>query len=135
MSARVIQILMAMVLAFLSCSRPTETSCFIPVEDADCGPYVFSVTMADSLKSYDFSFFTGTGCVIEEALKLDVHWIPEKGEGFGESVYLLPSKGDVQLYRSGVSSSCEEWKLVVNVHRAPDNFRGLGLLCKENGTR
>lgn len=120
------------------CSRPVFSDWFIPSEDAAGNVYDFSFQMADSLSSYDFSFYTRVDGAWERSIRLDAVWHSPDGESFSETVYLRPEnrREGVQPYRIGVEPSVPgDWRLTVSVPDAPEGFLGLGLICKENGTR
>ncbi len=130
--------LLSIAIALSCCSRPAFSDWFIPSSEAVDNIYDFSCQMADSLGSYDFSFYTRVDGVWDRSIRLDAVWHSPDGGQFSETAYLRPeSKSEgIQPYRSGVEPSAPgDWRLTVLVPDAPEGFLGLGLICKENGTR
>lgn len=120
------------------CSKPMSSDWFIPSGEAVDNVYDFSFQMEDSLGTYDFSFYTRVDGVWNRSIRLDAVWYSPDGENFSETVYLRPEirREGVQPYRIGVEPSVPgDWRLTVSVPDAPEGFLGLGLICKENGTR
>lgn len=120
------------------CSKPAFSDWFIPSAEAVDNVYDFNFQMADSTGSYDFSFYTRVDGKWNRSIRLDVDWHSPDGNDYSETVYLRPeSKGEgIQLYRKAVEPSVPgDWGLTVSVPDAPEGFLGLGLICKENGTR
>lgn len=129
----------ALVLSLCRCSRPTETEAFIKAADAAGGAYSFQLPLEDSLATYDISFYTRVdspaGRRSGGSLELNVLWVSPSGERAGETVYMDTSKL-LEAYRTGVSPlEPGLWTLKVQVKDPPEGFRGLGVVCKENGTR
>ena len=147
MIRRLILILLAVLMAAVSCRRPSSREDFI----AGDGPYAFEVDMEDTTKTYDFSFYTRLDArpyLLEGVvdMPLDIQWISPSKEVFTETVYLpltdekatfysrqirRPYRTEVIPAESGI------WGLVVSV---PDSvsipgLRGLGLIQSIHGTR
>ena len=147
MSRRILIVLAAVLAAFAACRRPSSQEDFI----AGAGPYVFSVDMADTTQSYDFSFYTRLDArphLLEGVvdMPLDIQWVSPSREVFTETVYLpltdahstfysrqirRPYRTEVIPVESGI------WELSVTV---PDTvsipgFRGLGLIQSIHGAR
>ena len=120
------------------CSGTAFSDWFIPSGEAVDNVYDFSFQMADSLSTYDFSFYTRVDGTWDSSIRLDAVWHSPDGGQFSETVYLRPeSKNEgIQSYRSGVQPSVPgDWRLTVLVPDAPEGFLGLGLICEGNGTR
>jgi len=120
------------------CSRPDITEQFIKAKDALDGRYSFDLVL-DSLEVYDISFFTRIDSPIRTydaaPMRLDVVWISPSRESAGETVY-MDSAMQCEKYRSGISpGETGKWRIEVNVPEQPDGFRGLGIICENNGTR
>lgn len=125
---------------FFSCVRPSSYECFIKSKDAEAGNYLFQLEMADTL-SYDISFYTrydyGFGRTGGQ-LGLNVVWRSPSGETQAERVWMPAggSEGRVQPYRNSVEpDESGTWTIVVQPDNTPRQFRGIGIICKENGTR
>ena len=130
-------------LSAVSCAKPDAEEQFIKVRDAENGLYEFTVSLSDSLSTYDFGFyfradqfFAGSR---QYSIPMDISWIsPSSRTALKERVYVCGkgSEGVRLEYRSGVRiSETGEWKIRVCPRSIPDRFRGLGLTVKRNGTR
>ena len=131
-------LLIVLAATICSCVRPSSTETFIPVDGADFGMYRYELDLTDSLATYDLSFYTRVDGAVPGMLCLDVTWTSPVGDTFGETVYMHTgdSNGACEAYRTGVSPRMAGiWKLDVNIPDAPEGLRGLGLVCKRNGTR
>ena len=120
------------------CSKPGTFDAFVSAEDATGGLYVFEFPLESVQEAYDFFFYTRVDGTWDRSIRLDAEWTSPEGNVFSEKVYLRPDdpSGSVQMYRSGMRPLCTgQWKLSVSVPFAPEGFRGLGLICKGNGTR
>lgn len=129
----------ALVLSLCRCSRPTETEVFIKAADAVGGVYSFDLPLEDSLSTYDVSFYTRVDAPAGRrsggSLELNVLWVSPSGERAGETVHMDTAKL-LETYRTGVSPlEPGVWTLKVKVKDPPEGLRGLGVVCKENGTR
>ena len=129
----------ALVLSLCCCSRPTEREIFVKAVNAVGNVYSFELPMEDSLATYDLSFYTRIDSPVSRraagSLELDVRWESPSGEAADETVY-MDVTSQVETYRSGVSPlEPGVWTLKVQVVNPPEGLRGLGLVCKENGTR
>lgn len=130
--------------AAAGCAQPSSVELFVPASRAVDGVYSFGVDMSDSLAVYDLAFFTRVDrpgarrSLTRPAIRLDLEWVSPGGEKSGETVY-MPSgdeKGVLQSYRRGVRpSEAGVWTLNAEVVQPEDGFRGLGIICKRNGTR
>lgn len=126
-------------LAFLwtpaGCVRPVSTEIFIPSSKAEDGVYVFDIEMSDSLSTYDISFYTRVDGPQLDSLPLKVLWLSPSGESFSETVYMDPSE-NTELYRSGIRLyEYGDWRICVRPDTDSRGFRGLGIICRQNGTR
>lgn len=127
--------LLAIGLAAASCVRPDSEEYFIPASKAQDGVYVFDFEMADSLARYDVFFYTRVDGAPLDSLPLNVMWLSPSGESFSEKVYMDPSL-EMEAYRTGVAPyETGAWRICVRPLGVTDGFRGLGLICKNNGTR
>lgn len=121
-------------LVVFGCSQPSENEQFVRADEAPDGVYCFALDFADTLASYDLSFYTKSP---DAPLRLEVIWMDgESPAGLSESVWM--QAGELrQLYRSGIKPQHPgDWKLRVRVPGQPDGFPGLGLITKRNdGTR
>ena len=129
----------AFVLSLCCCSRPTEMEVFVKSADAVGGVYSFELPLEDSLATYDLSFYTRVDAPVghrpQGSVALDVRWESPSGETADETVHMDASK-QIEAYRSGVSPlEPGVWTLKVQVVNPPEGLRGLGVVCKENGTR
>lgn len=118
-----------------SCAKPDTVEKFIPASKAQNGVFVFDFEMADTLSTYDFSFYTRIDGPQLDSLPLKVMWLSPDGKSFSETVYMNPASG-VEPYRSGVTPVIPgQWRICVRPAVESKGFRGLGFVCKENGTR
>jgi len=127
-----------------SCQQPSSYEKFIRTADAVDGQFCFEIDMSDTLSLYDLSFFTRVDVgrfASQKArpyLELYVSWVSPSGQVFDETVFMEAgdSRGSSQLYRSGLEPfEAGEWKLNIRPVDAPSRFRGLGVICRKNGTR
>lgn len=126
---------LAFCLAPVACVKPVSTEMFIPAAKAQAGVYVFDFEMADTLSTYDFYFYTRVDDPQLDSLPLKVMWLAPSGESFTETVYMDPTALK-ELYRSGVRpAEAGDWRICVRPVGVGEGFRGLGLVCKDNGTR
>ena len=126
--------LLLLVLALSSCSRPHSREYFIRSDKS--GEYSFELEMADSLSSYDISFYT----VIDRLLlgpdtlrcfPMQIVWRSPSGRYFSETVY-YPADSLRVRYRSGmVPSEPGIWSLGVTISPEPQGLRGLGVIISE----
>ena len=124
-----------MAASVLCCVRPSSFESFVPVHKASDGVYVFDFEMSDTLSTYDFEFFTRIDGERPDSLPLRVMWLAPSGKSFSETVYMNPGL-DVEKYRSGVAPAEQgRWRICVRPAVESPGFRGLGLVCKTNGTR
>ena len=99
------------------------------------GVYVFDFEMSDSTKLYDIYFYDRIDGPRPDSLPLNVMWVSPSGESFSETVYMDPAR-DTELYRSGtVPVEYGGWRICVRPVGVGGGFRGMGMVCKENGTR
>ena len=134
---RAIALIVALALCFapVSCVKPSSFEEFIPSYKASDGVYVFKFEMEDTLSTYDFEFYTRVDGPQLDSLPLKVMWLAPSGESFSETVYMDPSLL-VEPYRTGVQpSQAGVWRICVRPGTSSGAFRGLGLICRENGTR
>lgn len=129
-------LLAAFVLLAVSCARPASYERFIKAGEAVRDLYSFEIPLEDTLSTYDISFYTRVdGGPSRGCLHLDVVWVSPSGRRASETVYMNPEL-QCEKYRSGVSpKEAGEWRLEVRVQDAPEGFRGLGIICMDNGTR
>lgn len=130
-------ILSAMLL-LAGCARPLSTEMFVRSDRADNGVYVFDLELEDSVTVYDFWFYSRTVSRGISSLPLNVQWLSPSGRRFSETVYMksVDADGEKELYRSGVVlSESGLWRLSVRPVGVDDEFCGLGVICKEHGTR
>lgn len=126
---------LALCLAPVSCVRPGSVEIFIPAAKAQNGVYVFDFEMADTLSTYDFYFYTRVDGPRLDSLPLKVMWLAPSGESLSETVYMDPD-AVMELYRSAVMpAEAGDWRMCVRPEGVGKGFRGLGLICKDNGTR
>ena len=124
-----------LVLAVLSCSRPSSTEQFLRGE----GPFAFAVDMSDSTATYGFDVYTRIDAREYPAeLQLDMAWKAPSDSIYRETVY-LPVNGRSTTfthdayapYRDGVVPvEWGVWELVITVPDQPDGFRGMGLVVR-----
>lgn len=130
----------ALIFSLGCCNRPDSQEIFIKAADAAPGNvYSFEIQLPDSLAKYDLSFYSRTDVPSSSkespALELNVCWKSPSGKSETETVYMNKTNG-VEMYRRGVSPlETGLWTLDVEVKNPPKGFRGLGLVCEENGTR
>ena len=133
------------VLTVIGCHKPAVCEQFIRADEAVDGLYEFALDMSDTLATYDLSFYTAA---LDAPLSLTVDWSCD----YSETVWLPAGKVEA-LYRSGIRPDGQPGTgaaypygrkkeaaapviLRVRVNNAPEDFRGLGIICKRNdGTR
>ena len=128
-----------------SCRRPASFEQFIRADETVSGSYVFTLFLDDSLASYDLSIYTKVDPPLmaadrpEVSLGLVVEWAEKNGfTALREKVYLPcgGAAGSNQPYRSGVRPSHPgEWTVSITPENPPAGLRGIGMICKRNGTR
>lgn len=139
-------VLCAAVAALAACSEPASFEEFVRADMAENGVYEFVLDLSDSLSTYDISLFTKVDAPVmgrirsSSSIGLEVAW-KEAGAispALSETVYLpYGDKGvSASLYRSGVKpSSPGSWSVLVRPVDPPAGLRGIGIICKRNGTR
>lgn len=133
-----VQALVAAFILLPGC-RPESKEFFIFEKDAPGGIYTFSMYL-DSAETYDFSFYTridSPAGLRTCQMPIYVVWTPPVPdcEPLEEQLYMDISKS-CSLYRTAVApKESGEWKIEVFPSDVPEGFRGLGLICKYNGTR
>lgn len=126
---------LAVLSACLCCARPESLEMFVPAAKAQDGVYIFDFELPDTLAAYDFSFFARVDGPQLDSLPLKVMWLDPSGEGFTETVYMDTEK-ELELYRKDVVPvRAGQWRICVRPSVTSEGFRGLGLICKEHGTR
>lgn len=128
--------IVAAVCAFVlsACARPTQWEEFLT---APRGSYDFTINVKDSLALYDFSFYTRIDDGVKKMvypLRLDIQWVSPSDSCYSETVYMnvKPKEVSENWYRTGLSfPSCGKWTLRVGVSPQTKEFRGLGLIWKE----
>ena len=112
------------------CVKPASYEEFIRADEATGGLYSFTLDMADSLCTYDISFYTADDELQAEGLPVYVVWTGPGSESFEELVYMKPDE-TIQPYRTGLVMSVPgEWKLDLRPMEVPEGFRGIGVICK-----
>ena len=135
---------MMVLLAAAACSRPVSVERFIKAEDCEVPDrYDFTLDMADTLVSYDISFYTrlssGDGAILL-SIPLSVTAVSPSGKQYSEDVWAdvsTPvatghfSKDFVLPYRSAITpAESGEWKLSVTVPSGMDCIGGMGCILK-----
>lgn len=121
-------------IALSACARPTQWEEF---RTAPRDSYDFTIDVEDSLVLYDFSFYTRVDAGIKKMvypLKLDIQWVSPSDSCYSETVYMNVNTKEVteNWYRTGMSfPACGKWTLRVGVSPQTKEFRGLGLIWKE----
>ena len=114
------------------CVKPASYEEFIRADEAMGGLYSFTLDLADSLCTYDISFYTADDSVQPEGLPVYVVWTGPEDAGFEELVYMKPGQ-TVQPYRFHVEMAVPgEWRLDLRPMQVPAGFRGIGVICKRN---
>lgn len=117
-----------------ACARPTQWEEFLT---APRDSYDFTINVEDSLALYDFSFYTRIDDGVKKMvypLRLDIQWVSPSDSCYSETVYMnvKPKEVSENWYRTGLSfPSCGKWTLRVGVSPQTKEFRGLGLIWKE----
>lgn len=129
-----------------ACGEPSSFEEFVRADKAENGVYEFVLDLTDSLSSYDISLFTKVDAPVmgtvhaSSSMGLEIAW-REAGTSIpalSETVYLPYGEkgGGASLYRSGVKpSSPGSWTVSVRPVEPPSGLRGIGIICKRNGTR
>lgn len=126
----------AAILLLASCTRPDSYECFVRVDQAPAGLFPFQVDLSDSLSTYDIYFYTAAYPGMDsDGLDIQAVWVGPSGQSASEDVCMDVGKVR-ELYRSGVSMAEPGiWTLDLRVREVPEGFRGMGIICKRNGTR
>ena len=127
----------ALILLLLAvcCTSPGTQDSFVPCSEADAGIYEFTFRIDDTASLYDFSFFTRVDGKWEDSFPLSVKWLSPSGNSFSETVHYSAGE-NLELYRSAVAlPEPGDWKISVAAPETPGGFRGLGMICRKNGTR
>ena len=86
------------VVALASCVEPRISEEFRPKADRDSlGRYCFEVSLADSTKSYDITFYTRVDCgastfALLQDIPVNVEFVSPSGESFSEDVFLAKDR-------------------------------------------
>ena len=142
---RRVTVLCALIAALSACSEPASFEEFVRADMAENGVYEFVLDLSDSLSTYDISLFTKVDAPVmgriraSSSMGLEIAW-KEGGAitpALSETVYLpYGGKAGASLYRSGVKpSSPGSWTVSVRPVDPPSGLRGIGIICKRNGTR
>lgn len=130
----------AVCLLLACCAKPAYYEEFIRADEAESGIYSFTLDLADTLCTYDISFYispahakvpadTSRTC---RCLPVYVVWTGPQDESFEEMVYMDPGQ-TVQPYRQGVEMAVlGDWKLDLRPMEVPSGFRGIGIICHRN---
>ena len=130
---RRIVLAIACVLLLASCGQPQSREYFLRANAE--GEYSFDIDLADSLSSYDISFYTAIDRPLFRrdttvSFPLQVVWRSPSGRYFSETVY-YPAAEHRVLYRSGVvPTELGPWNISVTLPSQPRRLRGLGLVCR-----
>lgn len=112
------------------CVRPASYEEFVRADEAVGGLYSFTLDLADTLCTYDISFYIAGDDTRSEGIPVYVVWTGPDGENFEELVYMNSSE-TLQPYRTDVAmAALGEWKLDLRPMEVPDGFRGIGVICK-----
>lgn len=141
-SGRSVFLLCALLLCSFSCSEPAAYEHF----EKGTETHEFTLPLTDTTAFYDLYFYTRVDRVASLpdsvcSMRLDVDWYaPQMPDSvvFSESVYLPYQfgKGEMEPYRTRMAlRPAGEWTVKVNVPRQPEGYRGIGMICKKNGTR
>ena len=140
--------------AALSCARPDSVEQYVGAEQREPnGLYRYSIDLSDSTATYDISFYTRIDAgkqrmATVKDFPLMVTWTSPSGQRYRETVYFTvgdEARGSNyytrqyrKTYRTGlVPVESGVWDMTVHVNSGNDihGFRGLGVICKKNGTR
>lgn len=122
------------------CTKPANYEEFIRADEAESGIYSFTLDLADTLCTYDISFYVSparSNVQVDtsragKCMPVYVVWTGPEDESFEEVVYMNPSE-TVQPYRKGVEMArLGEWKLDLRPMEVPAGFRGIGVICHRN---
>mgnify|MGYP006873057343 CR=1 FL=1 len=134
------------ILAVAACSRPVSWERFVKAEDCHVpGRFDFDLDMADTLVSYDITFYTrldpGDGAILL-SLPLTVSASSPSGKLYSEEVWADVSKPsssghfnkDFEIpYRTSVRPvEAGVWRLSVSVLSGTDFVEGFGCVLKRN---
>ena len=117
---------------------------FVRKADAKAGVYEFALDLSDSTGVYDIYLFTrvdrsaSLGMEGRTPQKLNISWISPTNKVWEESVYMDMGdfRGVRQLYRRGIVPEEDGlWTIKIKPDSLPANFRGMGIICDQNGTR
>ena len=140
-------------LASLSCTRPSSDEMYVSRERAEYGDtYPFELDFSDSLQRNDLAFFMRLerkpfDVFPDDTLALCLRWIAPSSEFVQDTVVLdLRAYADSSYsFRDFVFPFREDfrpaeygtWRLKVRIPDAPEQLSGLGLIFKreKNGTR
>jgi len=118
-------LVIAVVACAASCRRPGADETFIRADGS--GRYEFTLDMADSLCTYDLSFYTRVDSEVDD-IPLSITWYSPDGERFTENVHFHCAESQVAPYRLDCDPSPHgQWRLVVRAE--VPGMRGLGLVC------
>ena len=130
----------AVCLLLVCCAKPANYEEFIRADQSESGIYSFTLDMADSLCTYDISFYISPArtkdqadtCGVVSSIPVYVVWTGPDDGTFEEMVYMSPDEA-VQPYRKGVEMAVPgEWKLDLRPIEVPAGFRGIGIICHRN---
>lgn len=126
----------ALSLLACACGKPSSYEQFVRRAAAPDGVYRFELDFSDSTALYDLSFYS-PAVEKDTMLALDVVWSYPDADSLKERVYLpIRGKDAIEPYRSGASPSpAGSWELSVQVENQPEDFLGIGIICKRHGTR
>ena len=131
--------MLALLLALVACSAPSDTELFVRKDQAQGGVYVFDFPMLDSLASYDVSFYSRSEKRELGNVELSVLWLSPSGDSVNETVYMktITKRGSMETYRQGVRpAEFGEWRISVRPDVEPGEIAGFGMICKrKDGTR
>ncbi len=144
----------ALLMAVVSCSRPSSYEPFVVREKAEYGDtYIFNLDLSDSTASYGLDFYTrlqrpAFGTFPADSISLDLRWIsPSDSVILSDTTFIRVAQPvDSSYYsRDFISGYCERlslpehgiWRLKARVLNDSEAIRGLGVIFTrmENGTR
>lgn len=127
----------AVSLLLVCCTKPANYEEFIRADQAESGIYRFTLDLADTLCTYDISFYLSPArvdgqpdtCAVSGSMPVYVVWTGPEGESFEEMVY-MNTEETIQPYRKDVAMApLGEWRLALRPMEVPEGFRGLGVIC------
>ena len=132
-----ILLFLALAAALSGCRQPGSYEQFVLARDAADGVYRFFLDMTDSTATYDISFYTPPlADTLQTQLIVDWGFVSVEGSFVHRDTVWMPLGEVCSLYRSGVRPyPADMWEISVTVLDPPEDFRGLGIICKRNGTR